>query len=210
MVALRSLTAAALCAVVSGCVCTREYAPTCRQMDDGTAATFSNPCMAECDGAGDELPSDQCDDFSYGCICTMEYAPTCRLMDDGTTATFSNPCVAECDGAGEEELHPEECDDYPVSYFPDALCTCPEIYAPVCSLPVEGGERSVFYENSCVAECDGVEDMVEVDMTSADAELCASYSYGYGTSYSYTLLAYDGALPRSSGLLVVLAAGAAL
>jgi len=131
-----------------GCLCPMIYAPVC---DKETYRTFSNECMAGCEGAV-ELSTGPCGEkppvhvglppIEPGCICAEIYDPVC---DEETGRTFSNKCFAGCEGA--VQLSKGPCGEKPPV---EPGCICAAIYDPVCD-----EETGRTFSNKCFAGCEG-------------------------------------------------------
>ena len=120
------------------CQCTREYSPVCVS-SDGVGTTFSNMCLAECDGY---TRHDTEDGECPGCDCSEMYQPVCVWGDRGTSTTFGNACLAECAGNSRDGMEEGECPG----------CFCAAMYDPVCVWDASG---PTTFSNICSAECDG-------------------------------------------------------
>jgi hypothetical protein len=93
-------TCATATCVEQDCVCTREFKPVCAMTKDKkTYKTYSNECVAKCDGATlDEISEGECEKTKCS-ICPKRAAPFCGTTDNEKYETYLNECELNCAGA---------------------------------------------------------------------------------------------------------------
>jgi hypothetical protein len=123
------------CKLPEPCICTEEYAPVC---SDKTGIAYSNLCTAQCAGDAGSLTKGKC---------LAVLPPPSNCCRDGYTCCGTE-CISALDAA--TRICIQSIDGCCVAVDPEPVCTCPAIYAPVCS--TDSGRT---YSSSCEALCIG-------------------------------------------------------
>ncbi|PNW70721.1 hypothetical protein CHLRE_17g731800v5 [Chlamydomonas reinhardtii] len=167
------------------CACNKMLAPVCGKKD-GRLTTYSNECMATCDGASVAYEG-RCADAS-GCAAVTCPAPSddpevakADLVCGNDGVEYPNECLASCTGVsfrkgacgsssgGGSGSGDGESGEETEQQLPTGVCACNKMLAPVCG---KKDGKLTTYSNECMATCGGAS--VAYEGRCADASGCAA------------------------------------